>query len=347
MQGVSTEYLELEKLGLKKCTKCQEIKLHNEFYKRKKTGKYSSKCKQCLEQERRRRGVLPKEACKKYDNKKEADRAWRKSKKNRKFNFTEKQWVNGGRCICRNCGIKFIPMDKNYNTFCSRECNFKWKIKNKKSNICTICGKRYYVNEYDIHDGVCSTECYLKTITKICKYCGKEFHPKVSKTEAYCSNGCRYQQHLKWRRDKHLSNILYITKQCAWCGKEYQTYRKRQKYCSNRCSNNAKYKCYRARKRKAKHEKIDYYQVYRRDEGICYLCGQPVHKEYKKDDVLSGTIDHVIALNNGGTHTYNNVKLAHMICNSIKGDDSYIPLERSYYLQQINKRHEREGVIPC
>lgn len=32
------------------------------------------------------------------------------------------------------------------------------------------------------------------------------------------------------------------------------------------------------------------------------------------------TIDHIIPLSKGGTHTYNNVQLAHYICNSKKSD---------------------------
>jgi 5-methylcytosine-specific restriction endonuclease McrA len=45
-----------------------------------------------------------------------------------------------------------------------------------------------------------------------------------------------------------------------------------------------------------------------------------VHKEYNCNDLLSGTLDHIIPLAKGGDHTYENIKLAHMICNSYKSD---------------------------
>lgn len=63
--------------------------------------------------------------------------------------------------------------------------------------------------------------------------------------------------------------------------------------------------------------------VYKRDGGICRICGLPVviekkdgwktHKDYP-------SIDHIIPLSKGGTHTWDNVQLAHISCNSAKGD---------------------------
>ena len=44
------------------------------------------------------------------------------------------------------------------------------------------------------------------------------------------------------------------------------------------------------------------------------------------DDYLVGlyakypTVDHIVPLSKGGTHTWNNVQLAHMACNSGKCD---------------------------
>lgn len=68
-------------------------------------------------------------------------------------------------------------------------------------------------------------------------------------------------------------------------------------------------------------------RVYERDGGICYICGQPCDYDdfyYKKGAFCIGTkyptIDHVIPRSKGGGNTFNNFKLAHMICNSLKGD---------------------------
>lgn len=49
-----------------------------------------------------------------------------------------------------------------------------------------------------------------------------------------------------------------------------------------------------------------------RDDATCHLCGLWV-------DVGEQTLDHVIPLVRGGSHTYDNIKLAHRECNSRKG----------------------------
>lgn len=56
---------------------------------------------------------------------------------------------------------------------------------------------------------------------------------------------------------------------------------------------------------------------------ICQICGQPVDDT----DIENGhikrmypTVDHIIPLSQGGTHTWDNVQLAHMSCNAGKCD---------------------------
>ena len=58
-------------------------------------------------------------------------------------------------------------------------------------------------------------------------------------------------------------------------------------------------------------------------DGICQLCGQKVDET----DIVNGhirkrypSVDHIIPLSKGGTHTWDNVQLAHMGCNAGKCD---------------------------
>lgn len=57
---------------------------------------------------------------------------------------------------------------------------------------------------------------------------------------------------------------------------------------------------------------ITYQGLFERDKGICQLCMKPVPLEY-------ATIDHKKPYALGGTHTWNNVQLAHFNCNAKKG----------------------------
>lgn len=71
-------------------------------------------------------------------------------------------------------------------------------------------------------------------------------------------------------------------------------------------------------------ERVSRSKVFKRDNYTCYICNVKVvvykdlkDKWNKKD---SATLDHVIALANGGTHTYSNIKTCCSWCNSNKRD---------------------------
>lgn len=60
-----------------------------------------------------------------------------------------------------------------------------------------------------------------------------------------------------------------------------------------------------------------------RDSGICQICGKPVDMNDKKGGRIRRnypTMDHIVPLSKGGTHTWNNIQLAHMKCNAGKCD---------------------------
>lgn len=60
-----------------------------------------------------------------------------------------------------------------------------------------------------------------------------------------------------------------------------------------------------------------------RDGGICQICGKAVdYSDIKNGHIRKfyPTLDHIIPLSKGGTHTWNNVQLAHMMCNAGKCD---------------------------
>lgn len=67
-------------------------------------------------------------------------------------------------------------------------------------------------------------------------------------------------------------------------------------------------------------EIIKFSEVYHRDGGVCQLCFHNVEKDLAYPDPWYGTIDHIQPLSKGGQHTYENVQLAHLSCNSRKGN---------------------------
>ena len=53
-------------------------------------------------------------------------------------------------------------------------------------------------------------------------------------------------------------------------------------------------------------------EIAERDNHLCHICGEWVGAQEM-------TIDHVVPLARGGSHTKDNIKLAHKVCNSRKG----------------------------
>lgn len=106
----------------------------------------------------------------------------------------------------------------------------------------------------------------------------------------------------------------------------------RNAYCSDSCRKKAEYRTKehvrRIRIRGRKHDNdITLHEVYRKDKGICYLCGEQCDwSDYTEQNgvFIAGnrypSIDHVVALASGGTHEWGNVRLAHRWCNTIKSN---------------------------
>lgn len=67
----------------------------------------------------------------------------------------------------------------------------------------------------------------------------------------------------------------------------------------------------RARLVNAYVEDVDRTVVFARDKGLCGICGEAV-------DPADWHLDHVVALANGGEHSYANVQVSHPKCNCTK-----------------------------
>lgn len=115
---------------------------------------------------------------------------------------------------------------------------------------------------------------------------------------------------------------------CVVCG----TKTINQKYCSETCRKRA-YNKQKETNRRIKimaqmvDKDITLESLYKRDRGLCHICGLAcswddyiVDSNQKQCGEWYPSIDHVIPLSKGGLHSWNNVKLAHRRCNSIKSD---------------------------
>lgn len=125
------------------------------------------------------------------------------------------------------------------------------------------------------------------------------------------------------RNDNNLKQVTL--KICPQCGKMFVTTSVVQLYCSSTCE-----RIVHDLKRsnvKVIDKDITLSKLYKRDHGVCQLCGGLCDwNDYKIIDgikVCGNTYpskDHIIPVSKGGKESWDNVQLAHRICNSRKGN---------------------------
>lgn len=129
--------------------------------------------------------------------------------------------------------------------------------------------------------------------------------------------------------EKQLSRTRHL--ECSECGTKFISTHKNAKYCSEECVKKYTNRTNETRRRHKLRENgvVDYsinlYKLIKKHNSICALCNEVVDEEdYKMiGNVFIAydmypSIDHIMPVSKGGTHTWDNVQLAHRICNSKK-----------------------------
>lgn len=215
-----------------------------------------------------------------------------------------------GEYFCEYCGKPRHSDHPNRNRFCSRACASK--------------SQRYGTIE---QEQKAKQEALSQNIqpTRICPVCSKLFNPLHS-NRRYCSSECGHQATLAQQRDKWKRAFVPRIVVCKECGKRFTTTcgNPRKAFCSDECSQTVfrrKDKETRKQQMKAAYrEPVNIKRLYRRDRGICRICGLPVPNTTEPTNPWAATKDHVIPLSKGGEHSMGNCQLAHRMCNSLKLD---------------------------
>lgn len=119
------------------------------------------------------------------------------------------------------------------------------------------------------------------------------------------------------------------TVECEICGKSFTTYRQNATCCSSECAKKKanRYASHRKDSRIADEKRIDKdisaLGLFVKDGGVCWICGGKCNPN---DYVIRGghkicgnfypSVDHIVPICEGGEDSWENVKLAHRICNS-------------------------------
>lgn len=152
----------------------------------------------------------------------------------------------------------------------------------------------------------------------------------------YCEEEKRKQKERERQEEKALAfknlkaeQIEFLFKTCAYCGAGFIA-KRGSIYCSDDCRKKGINRSHDRRIRKIEYREkgISLHKLYARDEGKCWICGEQCdYDNYSTDEKgnfivgpLYPSIDHVYPISKGGSHTWDNVKLAHHYCNTIKSD---------------------------
>lgn len=223
---------------------------------------------------------------------------------------------------------------------------------------CCVCGKEFQT--WRSRKTTCSEECRRKRDASARSYDAEYEHQKYLKKHPDAkTTEQRHEEHLlrleKQKEEKAEKAIAMFLQDVEWesrradkkrikeanrkywqeyeqehtcveCGKKYIAHYPLAKYCSKKCSR----KVTRIRKRYEGitiDKDITVQKLAKRDHDKCQLCGLPVDwdDKHKTDKaIICGdmypSIDHIIPISSGGLHAWNNVQLAHRICNTKKSN---------------------------
>lgn len=200
------------------------------------------------------------------------------------------------------------------------------KPTNKIKKYCKGCDKIFYIwpNEAKRGRKYCSRSCMNKRDYRECVLCGITFTVAKKNPREICGKKC---PSLRVEYSCIVCGITVSRPKCFGQGK----------FCTDRCHRlwfkdnditaepmRGIHKSIHGNKRKHKIRKgdmIDRHDVFEFFNWTCIVCDEPIDKNIEYPDKMSATLEHIIPLSKGGTHTWDNVAPSHLLCNGKKGNE--------------------------
>lgn len=228
---------------------------------------------------------------------------------------------------CPRCGHQFAPVN-DQQRYCSRQCQRSAEKARARARVpkkrCASCGDEKPSRKGD--------------------YCGKPECARRSSLDSWRRHidARRHQVNARDReRDREARARLNATRgprpRCRTCGTdlnqwnatycqspECQSESKREYnrayYTANQDAHRSRASRYRALRRGTATEPVNVATIYERDRWRCGLCSKRIDQALSYPHPMSRSIDHIVPLSCGGTHTAGNLQAAHLRCNVAKGN---------------------------
>lgn len=162
---------------------------------------------------------------------------------------------------------------------------------------CASCGSRFR----RVNGASKCIPCRAARRPRCCIRCSSDYEAKT-KHQRFCSDECRYAS---------LSERKKRSRQTEW-------------FKSSKRAEHKRYKTKRRARLGIDAQSIDPVAVFRRDKWTCHMCKAKTPESLRGTcDPLAPELDHLIALADGGSHTWANVACSCRKCNGLKGARSF------------------------
>jgi len=261
------------------------------------------------------------------------------------------------RC-CKGCGVEFETTDPRkwfHKNGCGRAKVEKqtnaWYLANRPNfptEPCLACGGpvvQYRTRRYDGEMRYCDRACLpqpkapplAKALWPPRQYGACSGLPKGC---SECKTGrqaglCQRHSNRQWTLRQMLWTRLrwLLPRVCSQCSSTFQAWGSLAQLCKPCLSHNTKaqrkwMRIKRKHRMTGGSSNISPARLYNRDDRMCALCHRVTDHPRVWEQWMTSkrwmpnapTVDHIIPLAKGGTHTWDNVQLAHWSCNGDKGD---------------------------
>lgn len=226
-----------------------------------------------------------------------------------------KKTVNSG--VCQNCAERFV-VNHGRMKYCSDKCRQ------------AACYKRNHLSAS------------MKAMNKQCKLCGNLFETVINE-KIYCTRDCAKRakgtREVERKRKERLEYWKSNPLSCLRCGEEFVREDAKQKFCTKECrikwNREKKSSKYNSKKELKRYHSMMDNGNYDRSISVkalidrvgikCSICGKDTilsDHYFKNGTFVAGeeypSVDHIMPISKGGTHSWDNVQLAHRRCNTKK-----------------------------